>query len=179
MRGRSIFVAVFPIAVTLILAVERGAMVLLDTFPGSPELWRVWLVLRQASGNFWGLVERFFAISAFTEIGAVGVAIFAIWQILSRARPLAVRFLANHAALLGFGAMVAAGQPSMVASIFDQVPVLGGFHFPAAIEINGLTATVLVMGLCACGYCHFCYLSTALQRTREIGLALRVVERNL
>ncbi|MDH6234879.1 hypothetical protein M2281_005500 [Mesorhizobium soli] len=163
----------------LVLAAERLAMVLLGTFPNSPELWRVWLVLRQASGNFWMLVHRFVAVSVFWEIAAVGVATLAIWTFLSVTRPVAVRFLANHAALVAFGAMVFAGQQSMVASIFDRVPVLEGFRFPVAIDMNGLTVAMFIMGLCACAYCHFLFLSTSRQRARVKRFALQAVERNL
>jgi hypothetical protein len=178
MRISQILPALFPITVALILCTERLAMVLLGMFPSNPELWRVWLVLRQASGNFWSLAERSFSIPVFLEVTAVGAAIPAIlW--LSAIRPIAIRFLTNHAALVAFGAMVFAHQQSTVASIFDRVPVLESFRLPVAIDINGLTATVFVMGLCACGYCHFLFLSTSRQCAREKRFALQAVERNL
>ncbi|PSJ57638.1 hypothetical protein C7I85_22040 [Mesorhizobium soli] len=125
------------------------------------------------------MIDHLVAVSVFWEIAAVGAATLAIWKLLSAARPVAVRFLANHAALVAFGAMVLAGQQSMVASVFDRVPVLEGFRLPVAIETNGVTAMVLIMGLCACCHCHFLFLSAARQRARDTRLALLAIERDL
>ena len=172
MRMRQVFVVAFPVIAMLLLAAERAATVLLGTFPDRPEFWRMWLALHQLAGNFWVMVERFVAIPVFAEIAAIGVATLAVWQILSRTKPVAVRFVANHAALLSFVVMAVAGQNMMVASIFAPVPMLGGFHLPVAIEVNWLQLAVLAIGLCACGHCHFLYLNASRRREREKALAL-------
>lgn len=57
-----------------------------------------------------------------------------------------MQFLVNHAALVGFGAMLLAGQPSMSASALGDIGILQGFRMPAGIEIGGLNGPFCLLG---------------------------------
>ncbi|WP_378951565.1 hypothetical protein [Mesorhizobium sp. ANAO-SY3R2] len=177
MRNRPILAAAFPAIVMLLLMLERITTAMLAWYPGSPELWRAWLALRQVSGMFWVEVDYFFGTYVPLQMAGIVAAVIVVRWACLRSRSFAVPFLVNHAALLAFGTMLLAGQPSMSASAFGDIGMLQGFRMPAGIELNGLSGAVLLAGILACASCHHAYLSQARRRGRDLSLALVAVER--
>ena len=168
MRSRPLLAAAFPAIVMLLLMLERIATAMLARFPDSPELWRAWLALRQVSGLFWIEIDYFLGTSVPLQMAGIAAAGIAVTWASLRSRSVAVPFLINHTALLAFGTMLLAGQPSMSASAFGDIGILQGLRMPAEIELNGLSGAVLLAGILACASCHHAYLSQARRRGREL-----------
>ncbi|CAN7251771.1 hypothetical protein [Aminobacter aminovorans] len=179
MRSRATPIIAFPVFVLLLLASERIATVLLGYFPSDPDVWRIWLSLRTQFGGFWLLVDQFAGGAVTLQLIGLGMVMLACCSLVRVRTRFAIPFLVNHIALLFTAAMFATSYQARTASVFADLPGLETYMLPVGFSLNGLTGSVLAIGIAACGYCHYLFLSEARRSTREVAFALQTLKRDL
>ncbi|RUU06719.1 hypothetical protein EOD23_12750, partial [Mesorhizobium sp. USDA-HM6] len=88
-------------------------------------------------------------------------------------------FLANHAALLFAGLMIAVGSHSETASTIATFTAQRGFQFSLAIDFSLKNCLVLCLGLAACAYCHVAFLREARLRAEARAVRILALQRDL
>ncbi|AZO32163.1 MULTISPECIES: hypothetical protein [unclassified Mesorhizobium] len=176
-RKPTLFFA-FPALMLFLLAAERTATFLLGTYSASPTMWRIWLELRPFSTMFWQQVDFYLGGSMSLDAAIVLAASAACWM-ACQAKRSAGFFLANHAALLFAGLMIAAGSHSETASTIATFTAPRGFQFSLAIDFSWKNCLVLCLGLAACAYCHVAFLREARLRAEARAVRILALQRDL
>ncbi|MDG4906104.1 hypothetical protein P9228_06550 [Mesorhizobium sp. WSM4898] len=168
----------FPALILFLLAAERTATFLLGTYSASPTMWRIWLELRPFSTMFWQQVDFYLGGSMAIDAAIIVVASGVCWM-ACHAKRSAGFFLANHAALMFAGLMIAAGSRSETASTIANFTAPRGFQFSLAIDFSLKNCMVLCLGLAACAYCHVAFLREARLRAEARAVRILALQRDL
>jgi hypothetical protein len=168
----------FPALMLLVLAAERTATFLLGAYPASPVMWHIWLELRPLSTMFWQQVDFYLGGSMALD-AAIILAVSVVCWMACRSKWSAGFFLANHAALLFAGAIIAVGSHSETASTIASFTAPRGFQFSLAIDFSWKNSLVLCLGLAACAYCHIAFLRETRQRAEARALRILALQRDL
>jgi hypothetical protein len=88
-------------------------------------------------------------------------------------------FLANHAALLFAGKMMALSSHAETASTIAAFTVPNGWHFSLMLDFSLKNSLVLCLGLAACAYCHVAFLREAKLRTEARAVRILALQRDL
>ncbi|MEW6629526.1 MAG: hypothetical protein AB1440_01530 [Pseudomonadota bacterium] len=178
MTRKPILLFAFPALMLLLLGAERMATFLLGAFPASPAMWHVWIELRPFSTMFWQQVDFYLGGSMALDAAIILVASAVCWM-ACRSKRSAGFFLANHAALLFAGLMIAAGSHSETASTIASFTAPRGFQFSLIMDFNAKNCLVLCLGLAACAYCHVAFLREARQRAGARAVRILALQRDL
>ena len=178
MTRKPILLFAFPALVLLVLAAERTATFLLGSYPASPVMWRVWLELRPFSTMFWQQVDFYLGGSMILDAAIIAVASAVCWM-ACRSNRSAGFFLANHAALLFAGLIIAVGSHSETASTIAAFTTPRGLQFSLIIDFSWKNSLVLCLGLAACAYCHVTFLREAKQRAEARTIRVLALQRDL
>lgn len=178
MMRKPILLFAFPALMLLLLAAERTATLLLGFYPASPAMWHVWLELRPFSTVFWQQVDFYLGGSMALDAAVILVASVACWM-ACQAKKSAGFFLANHAALLFAGLMIAVGSHSETASTIAAFTMPHGFQFSLMIDFSWQNSLLLCLGLAACAYCHVAFLREARLRAGTRAVRVLALQRDL
>ncbi|WP_287120168.1 hypothetical protein [Mesorhizobium sp.] len=178
MTRKPLLLFAFPALILLILAGERAATFLLGTCPASPALWRIWAELRPLATMFWQQVDLYLGGSMVLDAAILIAASILCWM-ACRTRKSAAFFLANHAALLFAGLMIASSSHSETASTIAAFTAPSGHPFSLVLDFTWQNSLVLGLGTAACAYCHFAFLSEARQRSEALAVRLIALQRDL
>lgn len=172
MTRKPILLFAFPALMLFLMAVERIATFLLGAYPASPAMWHVWLELRPFSTMFWQQAHVYLGGSIAID-AAVILVVSALCWMASRSKWSAGFFLANHAAMLFAGLMIALSSHAETASTIAAFTTPRGLRYSLMVDFSLQNCLVLCLGLAACGYCHVAFLREARQRSQ--GLAVRIL----
>ena len=178
MTRKPILLFAFPALMLFLLAAERTAAFLLGPYSASPTMWRIWLELRPFSTMFWQQVDFYLGGSMVLNAAIIFVASAACWM-ACQAKRSAGFFLANHAALMFAGMMVAVGSHSETASTIASFTAPRGMQFSLMIDFNWQNSLVLCLGLAACAYCHVAFLREARLRAQARSIRVLALQRDL
>ncbi|OHV86129.1 hypothetical protein [Mesorhizobium sp. ORS 3428] len=178
MTRKPILLFAFPALILLLVAAERATTLLLGFYPASPAMWHVWLELRPFSTMFWQQVDFYLGGSMALNAAIILVASAGCWM-ACHAKRSAGFFLANHAALLFAGLMIAAGSHSETASTIASFTAPRGFQFSLMIDFGWKNSLVLCLGLAACAYCHVAFLREARLRAEARAVRMLALQRDL
>lgn len=179
MKRKSIMLFAFPSLILLLLAGERMATFLLGAYPASPTMWRIWLELRPLSTMFWQQVDLFLGASMFLDASILAAVSIVCWMACRTKKSAAVYFLANHAALLFAGLMIATTSHPETASTIASFTVPGSLPISLTVDFTLKNSLVLFLGATACAYCHVAFLSESRQRSEVLALRLVALQRDL
>ena len=173
MRNR-ILLILFPSLLLLLLASERVSTYLLGVFPSSANLWIVWLELRPIWHPL--SVEMDYLTGDSMGMQAVILMVLAASLLftLSRKKAVAVLFLTNHFALTGTAIATVLTTNASTASIGLTNPSGGLSFLTTDLSITALQIIILALGVLACIYCHYAFISDA--RDNRAHLAARLTE---
>ncbi|UCI07308.1 hypothetical protein [Mesorhizobium sp. B1-1-8] len=184
MTRKPILLFAFPALMLLLLAAERTATLLLGFYPASPAMWQAWLELRPFSTMFWQ--QAHFYLGYLGGLGgsmALDAAMIVIASLLcwmaSRSKWSGGFFLANHAAVLFAGLMIAAGSHAETASTIANFTTPRGLQFSLMVDFSLKNSLVLCLGLAACAYCHVAFLREARQRAEARTVRILALQRDL
>ncbi|MDX8455539.1 hypothetical protein RFM98_22650 [Mesorhizobium sp. VK9D] len=175
---KPILLFAFPALMLLLLAAERVAAMLLGSYPASPAMWHLWLELRPFSTMFWQQVHVYLGGSMAIDAAIIVFAAGACWMICQAKRS-AGFFLANHAALLFAGKMIALSSHAETASTIAAFTIPNGLHFSLMLDFSLKNSLVLCLGLAACAYCHVAFLREARQRAETRAVRVLTLQRDL
>lgn len=178
MTRKPILLFAFPALMLLLLAAERTATFLLGCYPASPAMWHVWLELRPFSTMFWQQVDLYLGGSMVLDAAIILAASATCWM-ACKAKRSAGFFLANHAAMLFAGLMMAASSNSETASTIAAFTAPHGLQFSLVIDFNWQNCLVLCLGLAACAYCHLAFLREARLRGEARDVRMLALRRDL
>lgn len=178
MMRKPILLFAFPALVLLLLAAERMAAMLLGAYPASPAVWHAWLELRPFSTMFWQQVHVYLGGSMAVDAAIIVFATGACWMICQAKRS-AGFFLANHAALLFAGKMIALSSHAETASTIAAFTIPNGLHFSLMLDFSLKNSLVLCLGLAACAYCHVTFLREAKLRAEASAVRILALQRDL
>lgn len=178
MMRKPILLFAFPALMLLLLAAERVAALLLGFYPASPAVWHAWLELRPFSTMFWQQAHVYFGGSMALDAAIVVFAAGACWMICQAKRS-AGFFLANHAALIFAGKMMALSSSAETASTIAAFTIPNGLHFSLMLDFSLKNCLVLCLGLAACAYCHVAFLREARQRAEARSVRMLSLQRDL
>ncbi|WP_217578620.1 hypothetical protein [Mesorhizobium sp. GbtcB19] len=178
MTRKPILLFAFPALMLLLLAAERLAAMLLGFYPASPAVWQAWLELRPFSTMFWQQVHVYLAGSMAADAAVIVLAAGAFWMICHAKRP-AGFFLANHAALIFAGKMIALSSHAETASTIAAFTIPNGWHFSLMLDFSAKNSLVLCVGLAACAYCHVAFLREARARAQTRAVRVLALQRDL
>ncbi|WP_027170054.1 hypothetical protein [Mesorhizobium sp. WSM3224] len=168
----------FPALMLLLLAAERAAAMLLGFYPASPAAWHAWLELRPFSTMFWQQAHVYLGGSMAVDAAILAFAAGACWMIC-QARRSAGFFLANHAALIFAGKMIALSSHAETASTIAAFTIPNGLHFSLMLDFSLKNSLVLCLGLAACAYCHVTFLREARARAEARAVRILALQRDL
>ncbi|MDX8526639.1 hypothetical protein RFM68_19235 [Mesorhizobium sp. MSK_1335] len=178
MMRKPILLFAFPALMLLLLAAERVAAMLLGFYPASPAAWHAWLELRPFSTMFWQQVHAYLGGSMALDAAIIAFAAGACWMICQAKRS-AGFFLANHAALLFAGKMIALSSHAETASTIAAFTIPNGLHFSLMLDFSAKNSLVLCLGLAACAYCHVAFLREAKARAEARTVRILALQRDL
>ncbi|RWE24151.1 MAG: hypothetical protein EOS41_17330 [Mesorhizobium sp.] len=178
MTRKPLLLFAFPALMLLVLAAERTATFLLGSYPASPVMWQAWGELRPFSTMFWQQLDFYLGGSMMLDAAIILIASAACWMACYAKRP-AGFFLANHAALLFAGLMIAGGSHSETASTIASFTAPHGFQYSLMIDFSFKNSLVLCLGLAACAYCHIAFLGEARQREEARAVRILALQRDL
>lgn len=178
MMRKPILLFAFPALMLLLLAAERMAALLLGFYPASPAMWHIWLELRPFSTMFWQQAHVYLGGSMAVDAAILILAAGACWMIC-QARRSAGFFLANHAALIFAGKMMALSSHAETASTIAAFTIPNGLHFSLMLDFSLKNSLVLCLGLAACAYCHVAFLSEARARAEARSVRVLALQRDL
>ncbi|SFQ05320.1 hypothetical protein SAMN03159463_05499 [Mesorhizobium sp. NFR06] len=178
MMRKPVLLFAFPALMLLLLAAERMAALLLGFYPASPAMWHAWLELRPFSTMFWQQVDVYFGGSMAGDAAILVFATGACWMICQAKRS-AGFFLANHAALIFAGKMMALSSHAETASTIAAFTIPNGLHFSLMLDFSMKNSLVLCLGLAACAYCHVAFLREAKLRAEARAIPLLALQRDL
>ena len=102
----------------------------------------------------------------------------ACWMIC-QAKKSAGFFLANHAALIFAGKMMALSSSAETASTIAAFTIPNGLHFSFMLDFSIENCVVLCLGLAACAYCHVAFLREAKLRAEARAVRMLSLQRDL
>lgn len=178
MTRKPLLLFAFPALILLILAGERAATFLLGTYPASPALWRIWLELRPLATMFWQQVDLYLSGSMVLDAAILTAASIVCWMACRTRKSAAFFFLANHAALLFAGLMMASSSHSETASTIAAFTAPSGQPFSLILDFTWRNSLVLGLGTAACAYCHVAFLGEARQRSEALAVRLFALQRD-
>ena len=178
MMRKPILLFAFPALILLLLAAERMAAMLLGFYPASPVTWHVWLELRPFSTMVWQQVNFYLGGSPALDAAIIVLAAGACWTICQPKRPAGV-LLANYAALLFVGKMIALSSHAETASTIAAFTIPNGLHFSLMLDFTLKNCLVLWLGLAACAYCHVAFLREARSRAEARAVRILMLQRDL
>ncbi|MBZ9862940.1 hypothetical protein LB520_24895 [Mesorhizobium sp. CA12] len=178
MMRKPILLFAFPALVLILLAAERAAALLLGFYPASPAAWHAWLELRPFSTMFWQQVHVYLGGSMALDAAVIVLAAGACWMICQAKRS-AGFFLANHAALIFAGKMMALSSQAETASTIAAFTVPNGWRFSLMLDFSLKNSLVLCLGLAACAYCHVAFLREAKLRAEARAVRMLALQRDL
>ncbi|MBZ9846821.1 hypothetical protein LB565_02250 [Mesorhizobium sp. CA14] len=160
MMRKPILLFAFPALMLLLLAAERMAALLLGFYPASPAVWHAWLELRPYSTMFWQQAHVYLGGSMALDAAIVVCAAGACW-LASRSKWSGGFFIANHAAMIFAGFMMALSSNAETASTIAAFVTPHGLQFSVMVDLSLKNSLVLCLGLAACAYCHVAFLREA------------------
>ena len=175
---KPILLFAFPALMLLLLAAERVAALLLGFYPASPAVWHAWLELRPFSTMFWQQVHVYLGGSMALDAAIIVFAAGLCWMIC-QAKKSAGFFLANHAALLFAGKMIALSSHAETASTIAAFTIPNGLHFSLMLDFSLKNSLVLLLGAAACVYCHVVFLNEARARFEARTSRIMALQRDL
>lgn len=175
---KPILLFAFPALVLLLLAAERMAAMLLGFYPASPAAWHAWLELRPFSTMFWQQAHVYLGGSMALDAAIIVFTAGACWMICQAKRS-AGFFLANHAALIFAGKMIALSSHAETASTIAAFTVPNGWQFSLMLDFSLKNCLVLCLGLAACAYCHVAFLREARQCAEVRTIRMLSLQRDL
>ncbi|MGX8009972.1 hypothetical protein ACVDG8_013890 [Mesorhizobium sp. ORM8.1] len=178
MKRKSILLFAFPAFILAIMGGERAATFLLGTYPASPAMWWIWLELRPFSTMFWQQAHVYLGGSMALDAAIIVFAAGACWMICQAKRSAGI-FLANHAALLFAGKMIALSSHAETASTIAAFTIPNGWHFSLMLDFSLKNCLVLCFGLAACAHCHVAFLREARQRAEARAVRMLSLQRDL
>ncbi|TPN89366.1 hypothetical protein FJ987_24325 [Mesorhizobium sp. CU2] len=178
MTRKPILLFAFPALVLLLLAAERVASMLLGFYPASPAVWHAWLELRPFSTTFWQQVHAYLGGSLAIDAAILVFAAGACWMVC-QARRSAGFFLANHAAMMFAGLMMALSSHAETASTIAAFTMSPRLQFSVMVDFNLQNCLVLCLGLAACAYCHVTFLREAKARAETRAVRMLALQRDL
>ncbi|RUX34462.1 hypothetical protein EOA23_01915 [Mesorhizobium sp. M2A.F.Ca.ET.042.01.1.1] len=178
MMRKPILLYAFPALMLVLLAAERMAALLLGFYPASPAVWHAWLELRPYSTMFWQQAHVYLGGSMAVDAAILVFAAGACWMICQAKRS-AGFFLANHAALIFAGLMMAQSSHAETASTVAAFVTPHGLQFSVMVDLSLQNCLVLCLGLAACAYCHVAFLREAKLRAEARSVRMLALQRDL
>ncbi len=178
MMRKPILLFAFPALMLLLLAAERMAAMLLGSYPASPAVWQIWLELRPFSTIFWQQLHVYLGGSMAVD-AAVILAVSALCWVASRSKWSGGFFLANHAAMIFAGLMMALSSHAETASTIAAFTTPRGLPYSLMLDFSPQNCLVLCLGLAACAYCHITFLREAKMRAEARAMRLLALQRDL
>jgi len=178
MMRKPILLFAFPALVLLLLAAERAAELLLGFYPASPAVWHAWLELRPFSTMFWQQINLYLGGSIALDAAIIAFATGGCWM-ASRSKWSAGFFLANHAAMLFAGLMIALSSHAETASTIAAFTTPRGWRYSLMVDLSLPNCLVLCLGLAACAYCHVAFLSEKRVRAEARAVRILALQRDL
>ncbi|TPI69300.1 hypothetical protein [Mesorhizobium sp. B2-8-9] len=168
----------FPALVLILLAAERAAALLLGFYPASPAAWHAWLELRPFSTMFWQQVHVYLGGSMALDAAIIVFAAGACWM-ASCSKWSGGFFIANHAAIIFAGSMMALSSHAETASTIAAFVTPHGLQFSVMVDLSLQNCLVLCLGLAACAYCHVAFLREAKLRAEARAVRMLSLQRDL
>jgi len=178
MKRKSVLLFAFPAFILTIMAGERAATLLLGFYPASPAVWHAWLELRPFSTMFWQQAHVYLGGSMALDAAIIVFAAGACWM-ASRSKWSGGFFLANHAAIIFAGLMMALSSHAETASTIAAFVTPHGLQFSVMVDFSLENCLVLSLGLAACAYCHVAFLREAKQRAEARTVRILALQRDL
>ncbi|OHV67169.1 hypothetical protein LCM4577_26850 [Mesorhizobium sp. LCM 4577] len=178
MMRKPILLFAFPALMLLLLAAERMAALLLGFYPASPAVWHAWLELRPFSTMFWQQVHVYFGGSMAVDAAIIVFTAGLCWM-ASRSKWSGGFFLANHAAMIFAGLMMALSSSAETASTIAAFVTPHGLQFSVMVDLSLQNCLVLCLGLAACAYCHVAFLREAKLRAEARSIRMLALQRDL
>ncbi|MGX5799725.1 hypothetical protein ACWGS9_00570 [Bradyrhizobium sp. Arg314] len=175
---KPILLFAFPALMLLLLAAERVAAMLLGSYPASPAMWHIWLELRPFSTMFWQQVHVYLGGSMAIDAAIIVLAAGGCWM-ASRSKWSGGFFLANHAAMIFAGFMMALSSHAETASTIAAFVTPHGLQFSVMVDLSLQNCLVLCLGLAACAYCHVAFLLEARARAETRAVRVLTLQRDL
>ncbi|TGT67572.1 hypothetical protein EN802_28845 [bacterium M00.F.Ca.ET.159.01.1.1] len=178
MTRKPILLFAFPALMLLLLTAERMAAMLLGFYPASPAAWHAWLELRPFSTTFWQQVHVYLGGSMAIDAAIVVLTAGLCWM-ASRSKWSGGFFLANHAAMIFAGAMMALSSHAETASTIAAFVTPHGLQFSMMVDLSLQNCVVLCLGLAACAYSHVAFLREARERAEVRSVRMLALQRDL
>ncbi|TIR21980.1 MAG: hypothetical protein E5X34_16020 [Mesorhizobium sp.] len=178
MMRKPILLFAFPALMLLLLAAERMAALLLGFYPASPAVWHAWLELRPYSTMFWQQAHVYLGGSMAVDAAILVFAAGACWMVCQAKRSSGF-FLANHAAMLFAGLMIALSSHAETASTIAAFTTPRGWRYSLMVDFSLQNCLVLCLGLAACAYCHVAFLRDAKLRAEARAARMLALQRDL
>ena len=178
MRKRIPFI-VFPALLLLLCALERLSTFLLSVYPASPDMWRLWFIIRPAGYLASFGLDRLSGNDMAIQAGILALITAALLYALSHPKAVMIYFLTNHLALIATASAVFlttdANTASLTASSFgmSSINLLSDMHLSAA------QVALAIVGLISCVFCHYAFLSEKRGQHAHIDLQITALQHSL